>query len=125
MSSQFCTRVGNNIKKYRKENDMTIKVLAERVGITEPTMQKYEAGNIKKIDIEMLKKIADALNVLPENLTEWDSEEYKKYRKEHQGQRHAKLIRKYNQLSDGHKKAVLSLIDSLIQCQEESSEVNT
>lgn len=125
MSSQFCERVGNNIKKYRKEKDMTIKDVAERVGITEATMQKYEAGNIKKIDIEMLKKIADALSVLPENLTEWDKDEYRKYREEHQGAKNAHLLRKYSQLSEGHKKAVLSLIDSLLKCQEESGEIET
>lgn len=124
MSSQFCDRVANNIKKYRKEKDMTIKDVANRVGITEATMQKYEAGNIKKIDIEMLKKIADALSVRPESLTEWDKGEYKKQHEENQGERYAYLIRKYNQLSDGHKKAVLSLIDSLIECQE-SSKINS
>nr|DAK18258.1 MAG TPA: Repressor protein CI [Caudoviricetes sp.]DAT90667.1 MAG TPA: Repressor protein CI [Bacteriophage sp.] len=124
MGSQFCDRVANNIKKYRKEKDMTIKDVAYRVGITEATMQKYEAGNIKKIDIEMLKKIADALCVRPENLTEWDKGEYKKQHEENQGERYAHLIRKYNQLSDGHKQAVLSLIDSLIECQE-SSKINS
>lgn len=119
MSEQFCDRVGRNIKKYRKEKEMTIKDVASRVGITEATMQKYEAGNIKKIDVEMLKKIADALSVLPENLTEWQRDEYQKYREDHQGQKNAILVRKYNQLSAGHKKAVLSLIDNLIKCQDE------
>lgn len=123
MSSQFCERVGNNIKKYRKEKEMTIKDLADHVGITEATMQKYEAGNIKKIDIEMLKKIADSLEVLPENLTEWDKNEYKKYREEHQGIKYANLIRRYNKLTDAHKNVVLSLIDSLIKCQKDSSEI--
>lgn len=56
MSTQFCTRVGNNIKKYRKEKDITLKELADKIGLTEATVQKYEAGNIKKIDVEMLKK---------------------------------------------------------------------
>lgn len=124
MGSQFCDRVANNIKKYRKEKDMTIKDVANRVGITEATMQKYEAGNIKKIDIEMLKKIADALDVRPENLTEWNKGEYKENHLENQGEHYAYLIRKYNQLSDGHKKVVLSLIDSLIECQK-SSKVDT
>lgn len=56
MSSQFCLRVGNNIKKYRKECGFTLKELSEKIGLTEATVQKYEAGNIKKIDAEMLKK---------------------------------------------------------------------
>lgn len=119
MSSQFCTRVGSNIKKYRKEKDLTLKELADRVGLTEATVQKYEAGNIKKIDVEMLKKLSDALGVLPENLTEWDKEEYQKYREIKQGTQEAKVIKMYSQLTFGHKKAVRSLIENLLECQKE------
>lgn len=118
MSSQFCTRVGNNIKKYRKEKDLTLKELADRVSLTEATVQKYEAGNIKKIGVEMLKKLSDALGVLPENLTEWDKEEYQKYREIKQGSQEAKIIKLYSQLTFGHKKAVQSLMENLIECQE-------
>ena len=35
MSTQFCTRVGNNIKKYRKEKDITLKELADKIGLTD------------------------------------------------------------------------------------------
>ena len=66
MASQFCVRVGNNIKKYRKEAGIILKELGEKIGVTEATAQKYESGNIKKIDVEMLKKISDALGTTPE-----------------------------------------------------------
>lgn len=118
MSSQFCTRVGNNIKKYRKEKDLTLKELAEKVELTEATIQKYEAGSIKTIDVQMLKKISDALGVLPENLTEWDKEEYRKYKEIGQGTQEAKIIKMYSQLTLGHKKAVRTLMENLIECQE-------
>ena len=118
MSEQFCIRVGNNIKKYRKEKDMTLKELAEKVELTEATVQKYETGNIKKIDVVLLKKISDALGVLPENLTEWDSEEYQKYRESKQGAQEAKIVKMYSQLNFGHKKAVRALMENLLECQE-------
>lgn len=118
MSSQFCTRVGNNIKKYRKEKDLTLKDLADRIGVTEATAQKYESGNIKTISAEMLKKISDALGVLPENITEWDKEEYEKYGEARRGSEEAKITKLYSQLTFGHKKAVRSLMESLIECQE-------
>lgn len=121
MSSQFCERVGNNIKKYRKEKGITLKDLAEKIELTEATVQKYEAGNIKKIDAEMLKKIADALDVNPEQITEWDKDAYKEYRKEHQGQQEAQIIKMYSQLTFGHKKAVRELIKNLLECQEKYS----
>lgn len=118
MGNQFCTRVGNNIKKYRKEGNLTLKELADMVGLTEATIQKYEAGNIKRIDVEMLKKISDALNVLPENLTEWEKEDYKKYRENKQLAQEGKIIDMYSRLTFGHKKAVRSLIENLLECQE-------
>lgn len=121
MSSQFCERVGNNLKKYRKEKGLTLKELAETVELTEATVQKYEAGNIKKIDVETLKKFADALGVLPENITEWDKDDYKKYREEKQGKQEAKIIKLYSQLTHGHKKAVRTLMENLLECQEKNS----
>lgn len=67
----FKVQVGNNIKHFRKANHMTLKELAKHVGIAEGTMQKYEAGNITRVDIEMISKIANALNIPPEQLTGW------------------------------------------------------
>lgn len=118
MGNQFCTRVGNNIKKYRKEKGLKLRELAECIGLTEATVQKYETGNIKKIDVEMLKKISDALGVLPENLTEWEREEYQKYREARCGNEESKVIQMYSQLTFGHKKAVRTLINNLLECQE-------
>lgn len=118
MSSQFCLRVGNNIKKYRKECGFTLKELSEKIGLTEATVQKYEAGNIKKIDAEMLKKIADSLNTTPEKLTGWETkEDYINYRLEKQGKDEANVIKMYSQLTHGHKKAVRNLIRGLLDCQ--------
>lgn len=97
---------------------MTLKEVADKIGLTEATVQKYESGNIKKVDVEMLKKLADALGVLPENLTEWDKEEYQKYREVKRGVEEAKVVKLYSQLTFGHKKAVRSLMESLIECQE-------
>ena len=121
MSASFKERVGNNIKKYRKEANMTLKELADKIDLTEATVQKYEAGNIKNIDVEMLKKIADALGVRPEQITEWESkEQYLEYGESKNATTTAKLIKKYNQLTKGHQKAVLALIDSLLDCQDNS-----
>lgn len=63
--------IGNNIREIRKRNGLTLKELASRVGITEATMQKYEAGKIKTVCIGMIEKIADALNVNPMQITNW------------------------------------------------------
>ena len=64
-------RVGKNINHYRKVNDLTLKEVANRVGITEATMQKYEVGQIKRVDIEMIEKIATAIGTTASKLTGW------------------------------------------------------
>lgn len=114
---QFNDRVARNIKKYRAKKGMTLKELAEKVGITEATMQKYEAGNIKSITMDMFYKIADALGIPSENLSEWEDGEHEEYRKQRRIDEESKLLKKYNMLSKGHKRAVRTLIDSLIECE--------
>lgn len=118
---QFSDRVARNIKKYRKEKGITLKTLAENVGLTEGTIQKYEAGNIKSIDIEMLHKLAKALDVLPENLTEWEQGEYEEYRRQRKSDEESKMLKKYNMLTNGHKKVVRMLIDNLLECQDKNN----
>lgn len=114
MNDDFCLKMGNNIKKFRKEQQMTLKELANKVGLTEATIQKYEAGNIKRVDIVMLAKIADALNVPPEEIPGWKTN---KRLEPNQGQQEAILIKKYSQLTNENKQTVHSLIESLLENQ--------
>lgn len=72
--SNFTFEIGENIKFYRKQRNMTLKELGCKVGITESTMQKYETGQIKRIDIEAVQKISSALDISPELIVKWDEE---------------------------------------------------
>ena len=54
--------IGENIKKYRKENLFTQKELAEKLDVTVRTIQNYESGN-REPNLIALNKIADALGV--------------------------------------------------------------
>ncbi|MGG3307369.1 XRE family transcriptional regulator [Paenibacillus lautus] len=58
----FYLIVGNNIKKYRTIRNFSLQDLAERVGLTKKTIQRYENGEIK-IDVDRLNEIAEALDV--------------------------------------------------------------
>ena len=107
-------RVGENIRYYRKLKDMTIKEVAVLCNLTEATMQKYETGQIKRFDIEMLHNIAEAIDATPEQLTGWrfeeDKEEAHKRRVE---DREIKWINKYKNLSFDKQKYINKLIDLL------------
>lgn len=54
--------LGDNIKKYRKINNLTQKQLAEKIGVTVVTIQNYE-NTRREPNSETLKKIAEALGV--------------------------------------------------------------
>lgn len=100
-------RVGLNINYYRKLSDLTLKQVADKVGITEATMQKYEKGLIKRVDIEMLESIANAINTTVDRLTGWLSkEEEQKAHEERVAQKHKKWEDIYNSLTDDGQKAV-------------------
>ena len=47
------------LRKSRKKRNLSISEVAEKTGIPSATLQKYEAGIIKKIPLETLKKICN------------------------------------------------------------------
>ena len=56
--------VGRNLAKFRMLRDMKAFDLAEKIGMKEAAYTMYERGE-SKITIELLQKIASALNVDP------------------------------------------------------------
>jgi hypothetical protein len=66
--------LGMRIKYQRKQNNMTLKEVSARLGVTESTVQRYESGNISNVSIETLKKIAEILSVSPAVLLGWDTQ---------------------------------------------------
>lgn len=56
------------LKKKRMEAGLTQVQLAEKAGVTARTIQNYELGNRKPSNMEVIQKIADALNTTTEYL---------------------------------------------------------
>lgn len=59
--------VGDNIRRYRKAQGLSVARLAERVGVTEGAIRHYESG-IRTPGGEQLEKIARALDASPKML---------------------------------------------------------
>lgn len=56
--------ISENIKKYRMQNNMTQRELADKVGISLSYLTKIEAANSdKSFSLHVLFDIADTLNV--------------------------------------------------------------
>lgn len=69
--------IGNNIKAYRKEKGLTQEQLGELVGLSENTIRRYELGQ-RKPNIDILKRISDALEVPLVNLLDKDNKDREK-----------------------------------------------
>jgi transcriptional regulator with XRE-family HTH domain len=62
------SKIGKNIKKYRKKIGISQDVLSKRANLAFHTIAKIETGSTPDPRIETVKKIADALDVTIDNL---------------------------------------------------------
>lgn len=60
--------LGTMIAQLRKQQQMTLLQLAQRVGVTEAYMSMLESGARKNPSLATLKKLAKALKVTPAEL---------------------------------------------------------
>ena len=60
------------IKELRIKNNKTLLQLAEAIGVSEGTVQRYESGNIRNLKYDTIVALADALHTTPAHLMGWD-----------------------------------------------------
>lgn len=60
------------LKQRRRELGLTLAQIADEMGVTEATVQRWESGNIKTIRYEKISKLADILNISPSSLMGWE-----------------------------------------------------
>ena len=66
-------KIGEVIKKYRKEAGFTQEEMANRLGVTTPAVNKWENGNSNP-DIELLAPIARLLHISLDSLMTFQEE---------------------------------------------------
>lgn len=64
--------IGERIKKARLKKGLTLIEVAEKLGKTEATIQRYESGNIKNLKNDTIEELANVLRVSPAHLMGWD-----------------------------------------------------
>ncbi len=72
MNDDFYKKLGKNIKRFRKERNLTQQELAEKIGKGLNFMGKIEIA-FSKPHIDTLIDIADALGVSVSELTKFDN----------------------------------------------------
>lgn len=62
----------DRLKQRRMELDMTLEDVAQRIGTTRQTIQKYESGVVSNIPSDKIESLAQALGTTPAFLMGWD-----------------------------------------------------
>lgn len=62
------------LKTRRKELGLTLAQIADKMGVSEATVQRWESGNIKSIRYEKVGKLSSILGVQPSDLMGWTDE---------------------------------------------------
>ncbi len=65
--------MSNKIREIRKEKGFTLEELAQRLGTSKQTIQRYETGAINTIPKEKAEAIAEILGTTPAELMGWES----------------------------------------------------
>lgn len=74
VDNNYNIEVGRRLFNSRKRKGLTMKEVANLVGLSESSIQRYENGLIKNLSIEKLKEFARVLDVEAEFLIGWDKE---------------------------------------------------
>ena len=65
--------LNDRIKEMRIKRGYTLAYVADKLGIKEATMQRYESGEIKNIKHETIVRLAEIFNCSPSYLMGWET----------------------------------------------------
>lgn len=100
--------MSKRIKELRMAKGMTLLQLANKIGVSEGTVQRYESGNIPNLKYDMIVALSEALDTTPVHLMGWD-DKYGSDPDEITGEER-KLIEDYRKLDDAHKERLAEII---------------
>lgn len=67
------------LRNRRKELGLTMKDVADRVGVNEGTVSRWESGKIADMKRDKILLLAKALDISPAVIMEWEQEERPEY----------------------------------------------
>lgn len=68
--------MSNRIKALRIEKDMTLRQVADALGVSEATAQRYESGNIRNLKYDTMVNLSALFDVTPAYLMGWSNSRY-------------------------------------------------
>ena len=70
-------QIAKRVTDRRTELNITREELAEKIGVSKSTMQRYESGAVQQIPFDKLEKIAEVLNTTVATLSGYEEDEKK------------------------------------------------
>ena len=110
------------MKQLREQSDVTLKEMANLIGVSEATVQRYESGKITKVPYKAIIEYCKKFNVAPPYLMGWtdfplkDPDVIKNNRADFLYELNDKeqiLVEGYRNLSDVDRLTITNLIKSL------------
>ena len=95
--------IGEKIKSRRKELGLTMLEVAQKSNVSEATVSRWESGNIANMRRDKIVLLANALNVPPSYIMEWDISPFAvklKFLRENSGYSMDKLAKLYTSKFD-------------------------
>ncbi len=66
--------ISAKLKQKRKDENLTADYVAKKIGVAKSTLYRYENGDIDKMPIQILEKIAKIYNTSPISLIGYEDE---------------------------------------------------
>ena len=106
--------MSTRIKELRQAHDMTLLEVANRLGVSESTVQRYESGAIANLKYDTIIDLANLFGVDPCYLMGWISPLHEADG-EHISEDESKLLLLYRSLNPVGKKRALQDLEDLTQ----------
>lgn len=105
--------IGQNIKRRRRELDMTLESVAKELHLSRQTLSRYETGVIGNIPSDTIEALARVLRTSPAYLMGWEENEKPTPAAE------SGLSPDYDRLNAENKAFIDSMIEKLLKSQSD------
>lgn len=103
------------IRDRRKALGYTLLDIANKVNVSEATVQRWESGNIKNLRQERIAKLAEVLEVSPAELMGWAQKEPITTTDNELNQSEQQLLTLFRQLPEEDRDTVAGIVEGILK----------
>ena len=104
-------KINELLYNKRIEKNLTMKQVADAVGVSEGTISRWESGRISNMRRDKIAKLSSVLDIPVETLMGWDCSFENLSKKYSLSDKEIKLVLRYRSASSGIRDAVDKLLD--------------